>query len=187
MTGWISSPSYPIFTGENYDYWSVKMMMLFRSLNLWEIVEDGISTEVVSTSNGSSNLTQIRVDKQKDAKALFILQQAESDTIFPRIMWASSSKQAWEILQEEFQGNSKIRTIKLQALSEQKKEWFLDSGCSNHMTQDESLFTHIDKSVCAKIKLGNGEMERTRLIRDVLLVPSLDQSLLSVWQMMQNG
>ncbi|PKU73963.1 hypothetical protein MA16_Dca022706 [Dendrobium catenatum] len=31
-------------------------------------------------------------------------------------MRASSSKQAWEILQEEFQGNSKIRTIKLQAL-----------------------------------------------------------------------
>ncbi|PKU75004.1 hypothetical protein MA16_Dca022250 [Dendrobium catenatum] len=65
------------------------------------------------------------------------------------------------------------------------------------MTLDESVFTQIDKSVCAKIKLGNGELveasgkgtisiktnEGTRHIRDVLLVPSLDQSLLSVGKM----
>ncbi|PKU75918.1 Retrovirus-related Pol polyprotein from transposon TNT 1-94 [Dendrobium catenatum] len=69
------------------------------------------------------------------------------------------------------------------------------------MTPDESLFTQIDKSVCAKLKLGNGELveasgkgtiaiktnEGKRHIRDVLLVPSLDQSLLSVGKMMQNG
>lgn len=33
--------------------------------------------------------------------------------------------------------------------------WFLDSGCSNHMSGDESWFTTLDKEVHTTVKLGN--------------------------------
>lgn len=46
--------------------------------------------------------------------------------------------------------------------AEQKREWFLDSGCSNHMTLDLSLFFQIDDSVKVKIKLGNGDLVEVR-------------------------
>ncbi|TXG67208.1 hypothetical protein EZV62_008483 [Acer yangbiense] len=79
--------------------------------------------------------------------------------------------------------------------------WFIDSGCSNHMTADENIFSELDKSVKTKVKMGNGELVESkgkgtvaiqtrkgiRYIKDVLLVPSLDQNLLSVGQMIQNG
>ena len=55
-------------------------------------------------------------NKKKDAKALYLIQQAISDKIFPRIIGATSSKEAWEILQKEFQGTDKIRTVKLLTL-----------------------------------------------------------------------
>ena len=34
--------------------------------------------------------------------------------------------------------------------------WYLDSGCSNHMAKDQSICKDIDKSVNVKVRLGNG-------------------------------
>ncbi|PKU75003.1 hypothetical protein MA16_Dca022249 [Dendrobium catenatum] len=141
MTGSISSPSYPIFTGENYDYWSVKMITLFRSLDLW----------------------QIRVDKKKDAKALFILQLAVSDTIFPRIMRAFSSKQAWEILQEEFKGNSKIRIIKLQALRRELENL--------KMKETENTKEHYSKiiTVVNQMRVYDKDISEEKVVHKILI------------------
>jgi hypothetical protein len=52
----------------------------------------------------------------KDAGALGMIQRRISETIFPRIMGATRVKEAWAILQEEFQEDKKVRAIKLQTL-----------------------------------------------------------------------
>ena len=39
-----------------------------------------------------------------------------TDTMFPKIMNASTTKEAWKILQDEFQDSNKVRQIKLQTL-----------------------------------------------------------------------
>lgn len=86
-------------------------------------------------------------------------------------------------------------------MEERKDAWYIDSEYSNHMTSNESIFCNLDTSVKTKVKTGNGELvetkgkgtvaietkKGTRLIKDILLVPSLDQNLLSVGQMMENG
>ena len=33
--------------------------------------------------------------------------------------------------------------------------WYLDSGCSDHVSHNETLFSFIDKSFKSKIKIGN--------------------------------
>ena len=38
----------------------------------------------------------------------------------------------------------------------EKKTWFIDSGCTSHMTNDMSIFTHINKAVKVKVRMGNG-------------------------------
>ena len=35
--------------------------------------------------------------------------------------------------------------------------WLIDSGCTNHMTADLSLFKDLDKSYMSKVRIGNGE------------------------------
>ena len=35
--------------------------------------------------------------------------------------------------------------------------WLIDSGCTNHMTNDENLFKQLDKSSVSKVRIGNSE------------------------------
>ncbi|RZC09022.1 Retrovirus-related Pol polyprotein from transposon RE1 [Glycine soja] len=64
----------------------------------------------------ASQEKELKKNKQKNSKALFTLQQAVTDPIFPRIMGAKTAKEAWNTLQEEFQGSVKVRVVKLQSL-----------------------------------------------------------------------
>ncbi|GKE49173.1 hypothetical protein Tco_1480431 [Tanacetum coccineum] len=61
----------------------------------------------------------LRDNRKKDAKALFFIQSALDDDIFPRIASANTSNQAWEILKQEFFGDRKVITVKLQTLRQE--------------------------------------------------------------------
>ncbi|CAN6711568.1 unnamed protein product [Malus baccata var. baccata] len=37
-------------------------------------------------------------------------------------------------------------------------EWYIDSGCSNHMTSREDLLVNIDRNVKAKVQVGTGNL-----------------------------
>lgn len=97
------NPQIPLFTGENFEIWCVRMRTFLRSQDLWEIVEKGYSIEpLISFGGGGAEEDHFKEIRKKDAKALCFLQQGISDTVFPKIMEATKAKQAWEILREEF-------------------------------------------------------------------------------------
>ena len=56
---------------------------------------------------------ELKENQQKDSQALLVLQMSLADEYFPRIMGATSAKAAWDKLQEEFQGNKKVRVTRL--------------------------------------------------------------------------
>ncbi|CAL8152285.1 unnamed protein product [Prunus armeniaca] len=79
--------------------------------------------------------------------------------------------------------------------------WYIDSGCSNHMTGDEGLLVNIQRNLTSKVKMGIGEVVpvagkgtlviKTKLgkkhIQEVMLVPRLEENLLTVGKMMEHG
>ncbi|KAK9001962.1 hypothetical protein V6N11_024656 [Hibiscus sabdariffa] len=80
--------------------------------------------------------------------------------------------------------------------------WFVDSGCSNHMTGVKSLFKELDESQKMKVQLGNKrEMQvegkgtvkfftshgEENYFDNVQFVPDLGYNLLSVGQLMTSG
>lgn len=87
------------------------MKTLFKSQELWDLVENGFEdTQPTEPSQ------QLRESRKKDSKALFMIQQALDDDIFPRISAATTSNEAWEILQQEYLGDRKVVAVKLQTL-----------------------------------------------------------------------
>lgn len=77
--------------------------------------------------------------------------------------------------------------------------WFLDSGCSNHMTSDKSWFVEINENFRHAVRLGNGSklsvegIESIRFmvggilqrVTDVYYVPHLTSNLLSIGQLQE--
>ncbi|RDX74324.1 hypothetical protein CR513_45948, partial [Mucuna pruriens] len=66
----------------------------------------------IHCSSNISTLTRAQKELKKN-KAIFILQQAAADTIFPRLMGATSAKEAWSTLHEKFQESIKFELIKM--------------------------------------------------------------------------
>ena len=94
----------------------------------------------------------------------------------------------------------------LMALVDQKEialahTWYLDSGCSNHMCGDKSLFYEMDSSFTESVKLGNdsklGVQGKGRIrfeVKDILFtipevfyVPELKNNLLSLGQLQEKN
>ncbi|XP_040956172.1 uncharacterized protein [Gossypium hirsutum] len=81
------------------------------------------------------------------------------------------------------------------------KGWLLDSGCTNHMSPDASLFKALDRSCKTKVKVGNGQFLKAegkgdvliytptcnKVISNVLLVLEIDKNLLSIAQLLEKG
>ena len=160
----LSQTSVPIFDGDAYDFWSIQMRTIFISQGLWELVQSGYEqpddAAALAAWDGDRK-KQYNDNVMKDAKALMYIQQGVSKVIFPRIMGATMSKDAWEILKNEFKGSDKVITIKLQSLwkefdnllmkeTESVKVFF--SRVSNIINQMRSFGDSIeDKKIIEKI------------------------------------
>jgi len=78
--------------------------------------------------------------------------------------------------------------------SSSKDVWYVDSDCTNHMSEDSSIFTSLDRAVQTKVKLGNGDIVQVeskgtvfghtrkgpKFSHDVLLILNLDKNLLAL-------
>ncbi|XP_031248236.1 uncharacterized protein LOC116106015 [Pistacia vera] len=96
----------PIFTGEKYDIWSTKMETYFFSQDLWDIVNEELSIPEITSFTPDWLRKQLKASWQKNAAALYILQQAVDDNICSKIYKVKTAKEAWNTLKEEFQGNT---------------------------------------------------------------------------------
>ncbi|KAI5343341.1 hypothetical protein L3X38_011217 [Prunus dulcis] len=111
----------PIFSGENYEFWRIKMVTIFKSHGLWKLVEKGVTNSDSKGKMAEGSATEEDDEKSvaehmRDAKALGIIQNAVSDQIFPRIANADTAKMAWDLLYGEYHGGDQVRSVKLRNL-----------------------------------------------------------------------
>ncbi|XP_028092376.1 uncharacterized protein LOC114292579 isoform X8 [Camellia sinensis] len=153
----------PIFEGENYDFWSTQMRTLFISEDLWDLVENSYESPQSQESAWSeARKEKLKEHEMKDAKALYYIQQAITKTIAPRIMAATKSKEAWEILKNEFQGSAKVIVDKLQTLSTEFDNLMMKEGESI-----EIFFTRVYK-IFYQLKACGGIIQDERVVEKVL-------------------
>ena len=92
-----------------------------------------------------------------------MIQRGVSNTIFPRIMRAKTAKEAWEILQQEFEGDSKVRTVKLQSL---KRDFE-----NEKMKENESLNEYFNRlsELVNQMKSRGDIMDDHRIVDKILI------------------
>jgi hypothetical protein len=107
----------------------------------------------------------------------------------------------WEVNYVE--ADEELLLMSLVDMNEVKRGdvWFLDSGCSNHMSGDAEKFCELNRGFKQQVKLGNntrisvegkGKIKlklngMNHIITDVFYVPELHNNLLSVGQIQEKG
>ncbi|CAN6695076.1 unnamed protein product [Malus baccata var. baccata] len=205
----------PIFNGENFDFWQIKMKTIFRSYELWNMVEGGYRAPANEKELTEAERKLLRENVVKDARALGIIQsvgyeqrldrhgESSMEKAFASLKFApksnkfngqpNSNKYHKNFKPKEKQWSSKGDwsnkvgfTVKNEANNTGDKckfydrlhygdcwvknkvkchkcnkighiarycnanktkisdEWYIDSGCGNHMTSREDLLVDID-------------------------------------------
>ncbi|PKI56671.1 hypothetical protein CRG98_022921 [Punica granatum] len=93
----------PVFDGENYQAWAVKMAAYMEGCEVAPLPEN-------------STMNQIKYHKERTtrkAKAKSCLFATVSPTIFTRIMRYGSAKAIWDFLKSEYEGDERVRGMKV--------------------------------------------------------------------------
>nr|KYP39854.1 Retrovirus-related Pol polyprotein from transposon TNT 1-94 [Cajanus cajan] len=151
-----SSVPLPVFTSENFDLWKLK-------LKLWDIVQSGYTKPDNTITLSKEEQKKLEDCEQKDAQALFVLQQAVGETIARRIMNADTAKKAWDILEEEFEGNEQVRSVKLHYL---RREF--ETIKMKESKTIEEYYGRI-KEIVNKMKLYGKEIKEKRVVEKILI------------------
>ncbi|KAM1496365.1 hypothetical protein ACFXTO_030979 [Malus domestica] len=168
----------PIFNGENFDFWQIKMKTIFRSYELWNMVESGYRAPAKEEELTEAERKLLRENVVKDARALGIIQGAVSDQIFPRIATQESAKAAWDILKQEFVGDKQVRSVKLQGLRRDFEY--------TRMNDSESLSVYIAKlfDLINQMKSYGEDLSNQRVVQKLLI--SLPKSYDSIAAVIEN-
>ena len=86
--------------------------------------------------------------EQKDAQALFVLQQALGENIARRIMDVETAKRAWDNLEEEFEVNEQVCSVKLHYLRREFK--------TIRMKESETIEKYYGRITSAGRAFGSG-------------------------------
>ena len=164
----------PMFTGENYYIWEIKMKSYLKALNLWEAVEVGEDPHPLGPDPSMTQIKQHEEMKARKPKGLTCIHSALSDAIFTRIMACESPKEAWDKLKAEFEGSNKVKVVKVLTL---KREFEMI-----RMREGETVKEYSTKllELVNKIRLFGEAVDDAKVVEKVMIsLPTRFESKIS--------
>jgi hypothetical protein len=149
----------PQFDGQKYSFWRIRMKTYIQAhgFQVWQSIVDGYTAPTVPpTSDKAVKLGE------NNSKAINALLNGLSDTVFTKVSHCKSAKEIWDKLRNIYEGDSKVKTTKLQTYRGQFEQL--------KMKEDEDItayFLRVDETMNAIIGLGE-EIEESVIVQKVL-------------------
>jgi hypothetical protein len=86
----LASP--PVFTGENYQIWAVRMKTYLQACDFWDAVEQEHETQPLPTDPTLAQIRNHHEERARKFKAKTCLYSAVLEAIFPRIIALETAK-----------------------------------------------------------------------------------------------
>jgi len=151
----------PVFSGENFEIWSVKMKSYLEASGLWDVVMSEI--QPLQEDPTVAQIRNYNDEAIRRSKAKTCIHSAVSDIVFTRIMACETAKEAWDTLHEAFQGNEKTR--QMQVLNLRREFEML------RMKETKTIKEYFDRLliVVNKIRLLQEDLPDKRIVEKVLV------------------
>ncbi|GAU31151.1 hypothetical protein TSUD_315750 [Trifolium subterraneum] len=152
----------PMLTKSNYHNWSLRMVALLGTHDVWEIVEKDL---VIPENEGTLSQTQkdsLRDSRKRDKKALCLIYQGLDEDTFEKVSGAKTAKEAWEKLQTSYKGADQVKKVRLQTL---RKEFE-----ALHMKEGELISDYFSRvlTVTNNLKRNGEKYDDVRIMEKVL-------------------
>ncbi|GJX88777.1 hypothetical protein Tco_0340791 [Tanacetum coccineum] len=108
-------------------------------------------------------MKEVKQKRRRNAAVLSMIQRGVTPSIFPKIMRLKKAKEAWKVLKQEFQGDVKVREIKLQTLRRDYE--------NTKMKENESLNDYSSRltDLINQMKSYGDEFEDQRIVEKILI------------------
>lgn len=146
VTGQIPLPR--LTKATRYDNWSIQMKALLGSQDSWEVVEEGFEEPTNTTGYTAAQTKALKEMRSKDKAALYMLYRAVDEAIFEKIAGASTSKEAWDILEKVFKGADRVKQVRLQTLrGELENMKMMESeSVSDYITRVQAVVNQLNRN-----------------------------------------
>ncbi|XP_019265852.1 PREDICTED: uncharacterized protein LOC109243382 [Nicotiana attenuata] len=153
----------PVFDGENYQLWAVRMETYVEALDLWEAVEEDYDVLPLPNSPTVAQIKSHKEKKTRKSKAKATLFAGVYATIFTRVMALKSAKEIWDYLKGEYTGDERIRGMKVLNLI---REFELQK-----MKESETVKEYSDRlvGIVNKVRLLGTEFKDSRIVEKILV------------------
>ncbi|XP_070019488.1 uncharacterized protein [Nicotiana sylvestris] len=146
------------------------MRAILGSQDVWEIVDTGYAKPDNEEALPQNEKDVLAKTRKKDQQALTLIHQYLDDAMFEKVADATTSKEAWEILQNFLQRVDKVRKVKLQTLRvdfevlKMKESECISDYCSKV------------KAVVNQLRRYGDDIEDVRVVEKILhtLTPKFD-------------
>jgi hypothetical protein len=153
-----SATNPPLFDGTNFSFWKVRMRTYLMALgaNVWDVVETRYIKPVVLASKDD------KLEFRFNAKGMNAILNGLAESEFVKVMHLQTTKEMWDKLISNYEGNEKVKDVKLQTFRlkfEQLK-----------MNEDEIVrkyFLRVEELVNAMKGLGE-KIEESILVQKIL-------------------
>ena len=153
----------PVFAGQNYGVWAVKMEAYLKAFDLWEIVDKDKQPTSLGNNPTVAQIKFHNEEKAKLFKALACLHGAVSEEIFTRIMACKTAKEAWDKLKAEFYGHDKSRKMQVLNLRRQFE------GLRMKESETVAEFSSQVSKIVNQIRLLGEDFADARIIEKILV------------------